>query len=127
MEVPMPLDGTVTPEDIQGLKTDLGKVSDDVKNFATDILAKVQAGQAVSDELKEKADKALSEQGDLRARLDEIDQKLLRRGPATGDGRAMTPGEIFTADERVKAFCSARERGRVRVDMAAITTGSAGA
>lgn len=123
----MPLDGNVTPEDIQGLKTDLAKVSEDVKNFATDILAKVKAGQEVSAELKEQADKALSEQGDLRARLDEIDQKLLRRGPGTGDGRAMTPGEIFIADERVKSFCVGRERGRVRVDMAAITTGSAGA
>lgn len=138
----MPLDGTVTPDDIAGLKSELTSVSDQVKNFATDILAKVKAGQEITAELKEKADKALNEQGAivqkldkvgalaeaLEARQSETEQKLARRGG--GDGQRpqaeMTPGEIFVNDERVKAFTSTM-RGRVRVDMAAITTVTAGA
>lgn len=137
----MPLDGNVTPEDIAGLKADLSKVSDDVKNFATDILAKVKAGQEVSAELKEKADKALTEQGAivqkldkagetagaLEARLGEVEQKLARRAPDHVAQQAQSPGQMFIENERVKAFCAARERGRVRVDMAAITTITAGA
>jgi HK97 family phage major capsid protein len=139
----MPLDGTVTPEDVQGLKTDLAKVSDEVKNFATDILAKVKAGQDVSAELKEKADKALSEQGAivqkldkagelaaaLGARLAEVEQMVVR-GVGSGhvDNAHKTPGEIFINDERVKAFMADRpSRSRVRVDLAAITTASVGA
>src|SRR5688572_13888860 len=117
----MPLDGTVSPDDIAGLKSDLTKVSDEVKNFATDILAKVKAGQEVTAELKEKADKALNDQGQivqkldragelvdaLGARLGEVEQKLARRGGDGGKPQSqMTPGEIFINDQRVKDFCA---------------------
>lgn len=117
----------VTPQDITDLKGDLTKVSDDVKNFATDILAKVKAGQEVSAELKELADKALNGQGEIRARLEEVEQKVVRRGnDGGGQGQYQTPGQIFIENDRVKAFCTARDRGRVRVDMATITTGNVG-
>jgi HK97 family phage major capsid protein len=113
--------------DLLAIRGDVSKVTDTVKNLGEDILKKVDHGATVSAELTEKVDKALSEQGTLRARMDEMDQKLVRRAAGLDQpGRNMTPGEIFIADERVKAFCSARDRGRVRVDMAAITTGNVG-
>lgn len=116
------------PDDLAGLKTQLAAVSDEVKNFAEAINAKMAAGAEITAELKDKADKVLVEQGAIRARIDELEQKAARRG---GDDRAQapqTPGEMFVANEKVKQFMADRQsRGRVRVDMATITTGTAGA
>jgi HK97 family phage major capsid protein len=127
----MPLDNThteVTVDDIAAIQKDLGKVSDQVKNFAEDTLAKMKAGQEMTAEMKEAIDKALGEQGGLRSRIEEVEQKLARPpGPARAQQGEKTPGEVFVSDERVKAFTGAHSRGRVRVDMAAITTASAGA
>lgn len=128
----MPDGGTVTvagatPADIESLRSELKTVNDHVKNFAEDVIGKIKAGNDLGAELTEKVDKALNDQGALRARLDEVDQKLVRRGPAEVPPHAMTPGELFCANERVQQFCAGRERGRVRVDMATITTGNAGA
>lgn len=114
--------------DLSEIKSDLTAVSDQVKNFAEDITKKMTAGQELTGELKERVDKALTEQGNLRAIVGEIEQKLARRGGEQQRSQAhMTPGEIFTENERVKEFMAARSRGRVRVDLAAITTGTAGA
>lgn len=122
-------DKPVTTEDIAGLKKDLATVSDDVKNFAEDVQKQVAAGNEMSTELKAQVDKALSEQGGLRARIEEIEQKQVRRGSGEPDtDRVQSPGEQFIANEKVKAFIADRSsRGRVRVDMAAITTVTAGA
>jgi HK97 family phage major capsid protein len=121
-------DGGTHVIDLSELKEDLTSLGNDVKNFAEDIGKKMAAGQELTGELKEKVDKALTEQAGLRAVVGEIEQKMARRG---GDGHAsqanMTPGEQFIANERVKEFCESRSRGRVRVDLATITTTTAGA
>jgi HK97 family phage major capsid protein len=120
--------------DVAALIADLNKqlvtVSNDVKNFAEDITAKMEAGATVSSELKDKADKALTEQAELRDRMHEIEQKMARRGSGDDDASSdagKTPGQIFIQNERVQEFMKARTRGRVRVDMAAITTLGIGA
>lgn len=120
--------------DMAALIADLNKqlvtVSNDVKNFAEDITAKMEAGATVSSELKDKADKALTEQAELRDRMHEIEQKMARRGSGDDDASSdagKTPGQIFIQNERVQEFMKARARGRVRVDMAAITTLGIGA
>jgi HK97 family phage major capsid protein len=115
----------VTVDDLAKLNTELGKISDQVKNFAEDIKAKYDAGQTVTTELKEKADKALSEQAEMRGRLQEIEQIVARRASPDKPASAKTPGELFIENEKVKAFCAEKSsRGRVRVDMATITSAS---
>lgn len=114
--------------DLLSIRGDLSKVSDDVKNLGTDVIAKVTAGQQVSAELTTRVDEALSGQATLRTRMDEMDQKLVRRAAGLDNpARGQTPGDIFLADERVQKFMAERSRGRVRVDMATITTGNVGA
>jgi HK97 family phage major capsid protein len=116
-------------EDVAGLKTDLANVSAEVKQFAEDTQKAVAAGNELSTELKANIDKALSEQGAIRARVDELEQKAARTGPQGGGvDLSSSPGAQFTNNEKVKAFIADRtSRGRVRVDMAAITTVTAGA
>jgi HK97 family phage major capsid protein len=135
----MPDGGVLTLDDIAGLKADLDKVSGDVKNFATDILGKVEKGQKVTDELKEQVDKALTEANATRqdlvasftARIEDLEQQAVRRPGGDGDAEAyMTPGQRFLADEDVRKVLDdpghSRWRGRVRANMAAITTGTIG-
>lgn len=143
----MPDGGVLTLDDIAGLKADLDRVSGDVKNFAVDILAKVKAGQDVTAELKTKVDEALIEANANRqaiidklvadmaavaARTDDLEQKAARRGSGEGGAAGIrSPGQLFIEDERVKGLLNdpdrSRWRGRMRANMAAITTVTAGA
>lgn len=120
----------ITPQDLEAINKRLAEIADQVKQFATDINAKMVAGTDRSEasyrELREQADKVLTEQGELRQRLMDVEQKAARpTGPTTPE-REQTPGQRFIADERVKAFCASKERGRVRMELAAITTASVG-
>lgn len=119
----------VTKDDIEQLNKAVLDISGEVKNFAEDIKKKVESGAAVTSELKERADKGLSDLGDLRTRIQELEQKAAR--PASPDMAApQTPGQLFVANEKVKEFMQGRPSNkRVRVDMAAITSSpnSAGA
>lgn len=123
----------VTVKDLAEVQTSLKTLGDSVKNFAEDLSAKVKAGVDKSDasmkDLTEKADKALNEQGELRARLLDLEQRVtMTPKPGGDDDQAQSPGQRFIADDRVKKFCADRSsRGRVRVDMAAVTTTSVGA
>jgi HK97 family phage major capsid protein len=122
-------DAPLTAKDIEDLKSDLNKVGEHVKVFAEDLGGKIKAGQEITQSLKDDVDKALSEQGNLRARLDEAEQKLVRRsGGNDPSAQHMTPGQMFIANDDVKKFMTERpSRGRVRMDLATITTGNIGA
>jgi HK97 family phage major capsid protein len=117
----------VKSNDVEGLKKELAGIGDLVKNFATDVNAKIVHGQEISQEIMGRVDQALTAQGEIRARVDELEQKAARRGGESAASSYRTPGSVFVNDERVKEFCSSRTRGRVRVDMAAITTAGVGA
>jgi len=114
-----------TQEDLTKLNTDLKNVSDQVKTFAEDIKSKIDKGQELTGELKEKADKALLEQAELRGRITELEQLATKRPASDKPASQKTPGELFVENDKVKQFCADKvSRGRVRVDMAAITSAS---
>lgn len=102
----------------------LTAVSEQVRALGDEFVAKQGVGEKVTADLKEAVDKALEEQGNLRADLDDIAQKMARRAQEPQNARAATPGEQFIADEKVKAFLAEgfRSRGRVRMDLQAVTT-----
>jgi HK97 family phage major capsid protein len=121
----------LTAGDLSDINTRLTQLGDQVKNFAEDAGKQAKAGNDLGAELKLKVDQALSEQGELRTRLQDAEQKLARVVAAGGGHERpaadLTPGQRFVANEKVKQFCSDRlSRGRVSVDMAAITTVSVG-
>src|ERR1044072_1507191 len=121
-------DGGTQVINLADIKADISTLGDSVKNFAEDVNKKMAAGQELTGELKTKVDQALTEQNNLKAIVTEIEQKMARRGSEGQRSQAsMTPGEIFVENDRVKEFMASRSRGRVRVDLAAITTATAGA
>lgn len=86
---------------------------DEVKALATDAIGKAERGEAMSSTVKELADQALINFGEAKARIDELEQKLDRRGNL--EARApRSIGHQMIEDESVKAFM-ATPRGAARV------------
>lgn len=112
------------------VKADFDKKFDALKAIAEDALGKAQAGEPLANGAKEKADQALTEVNLAKARLDEMEQKMARRGPE-GDDRQKSIGEQFVEDEKVKEFLGqANPRGRAdfqtKATLTSATSDSAG-
>ncbi|RSU21211.1 phage major capsid protein [Sphingomonas koreensis] len=108
--------------DIKQLSRELKAATDKVKEFAEDAKGRLEAGEKLSTDAKEKADEALSKFNELSATMTEIEQKLARRGELGTDGRK-TVGQLVTEDEAIKAFMErAPSKGSVSFATKAIIT-----
>ena len=102
------------------IKADFDKRFDELKAIATDAIGKAEKGEPLANGAKEKADEAITLANEAKARLDDIEQKLDRRGN-DDDRRAKSAGEILTDDDAVKAFMDNPTAGkRVGVEVKAI-------
>lgn len=94
-----------------------------VRAIADEALGKAKHGESLTSGVKELADEALIKVNEAKARMDEIEQKIARKGndePA----RARSAGYAVIEDENVKAFMSNVRGGqRVSVDTKAIISG----
>lgn len=110
------------------VKRDFETKHDKVKEIAEKALAEAEKGMPLAATAKELADQAIAGMNEAKARMDEIDQKLARRG-SQGD-EVRTAGQIFVEDEGFKAFAGqTRPRGRHIVevkDISSLTTDAAG-
>lgn len=111
------------------IKGDFERKHDAVKEIAEKALAEAAKGIPMAETAKELADQALTGMNEAKARLDEMEQKMARRGNPE-DERGKTAGERFVADEGFKAFAGqTRPRGRHIVevkDISSLTTDAAG-
>lgn len=109
-------------------KNDFNTKHDAVREIAEKALAEAKAGITVSNTTKELADQALAGMNEAKSRLDEMEQKMARRGDQTEVGQ--TAGERLVNDEGFKAFAGqTRPRGRHIVevkDITSLTTDAAG-
>jgi HK97 family phage major capsid protein len=116
-------DARQNPDDeMRELTTELKRIQDGIKSFAEE--AKKSHGD-LKVETKEAIDKLLVEQTAVSARLQEVEQKLVRRGTSEDDTRVKSTGELVLADEGVQAVMKSRD-GRARVNVKAITGLTAG-
>lgn len=92
----------------------LGKV----RSIADEALGKAKAGEEMTASVKELADEAIAGAVEAKARLDEIEQKMVRRGEQEVKG-PRSAGYVFTENDDVKAFLAGGARGKVSVDMEA--------
>lgn len=67
------------PQSIGEISTQLTMVIDQVKNFGEDVKKKMEAGETVSLELKQRTDESLNQMNELKERLTELEQKGARR------------------------------------------------
>jgi HK97 family phage major capsid protein len=117
------------PQDVEltALADQLKTRTEEVLATGKEFVTKFEAGEKVSAELKEQVDKALTEQGALRAQIDDLAQKVARRASEPVLSAHQTPGDIFISNEDVKKFMvdGFKARGRVRVDLNSITQNAA--
>lgn len=93
---------------------------DTVKAIAEEALGKAAKGEELSTSVKQLADEALTGMNEAKARLDDLEQKVARKG-VQADGQAATVGAQFIESEDVKSFLAAKaSRGRVSMETKAI-------
>lgn len=100
------------------------KVKEQVTNLGADLMAKIEAGQAVSSDLKEKADKALMEIGGLSTRMTDLERRAAREREGD-DAAPKSLGQLVVESEAFKkADLNGGSRGsvRIKVDRADITS-----
>ena len=110
------------------IKRDFETKHDKVKEIAEKALAEAQKGVPMATTAKDLADQALAGMNEAKARLDEMEQKMARRGQSAD--QPTTAGERFVEDEGFKAFAGQiRPKGRHIVevkDISSLTTDAAG-
>jgi len=95
---------------------------DQVKALAEEALGKAQKGEDLSAATKQLADEALVGMNEAKARLDELEQKIARKG-SDDVGRPRSIGEQVLAADEMKAFLESKvSRGRASVEVKAIIT-----
>ena len=114
---------TKTAEQLAGeVKAAFDAKHDQVKALAQEALGKAQKGEDLSTATKQLADEALVGMNEAKARLDELEQKIARKG-ADDETRPRSIGEQVLAADEMKAFLASRaSRGRASVEVKAIIT-----
>ena len=95
------------------LLTAFNRVSDEVKNIATDALKAAKESRELTDSVRQAADKNLTQQGELAAQLADLQKHVAAQ--VTGAASNMEPqtlGAKFVNDEAVKNYLSAFANGR---------------
>jgi len=104
---------------------------DEVKGFAKEFKTKSEAGEKISTETKEKADKALVDLEAIRGDVRELSQKLAqsRRGNEDGEPALKSLGREVASHADVKSYIEGGCKGTIGFSVKAVTSasGSAGA
>jgi HK97 family phage major capsid protein len=106
-------------------KAAFDKKFDEVKALAESAIGKLEAGEKLTGSIKEQVDEALVVMNETKARLDEVEQRVARKGEEqVVNGKSA--GYQFVENEEVKSFLtnpSAGKRIGVEMDYKAIISG----
>lgn len=114
------------------IKADHKAAVDAVKAIAEDALGKAKAGEALTEQVKVKADEALTKMNTLSEQLSQLEQTVAKK-KGGGEDRAKSLGEQFVEGDGFKAFQDAgfskSARGgdlKVKATLSSATSDSAG-
>jgi len=117
--------------EITEIKAAVDKLTDSVRAEAEKAVAEAQRGIKMAEGQKDQIDDLMTKQSAARAELDELLQKMARRGAASEEQGPKSAGYAFIESEQFKSFQSKGDRLRtgdsVRVDVKAITSLAASA
>lgn len=117
---------------LASIKEAITEKTKEADKILVEIQAKMTAGQAVNEGLKDAMAKVTEENQKLNGRLADLEQKLAddRKDDSRRKGLIKTPGEAFTESEQLKAFVKRGGKGHSEAfELKAITSlpGSGGA
>lgn len=105
------------------LTTEFKKATDEVKKLGEDITGKMAHGEKITADLKEQADNALTMMNGFKARVDDLEQKLARRGEEREQQQHKTFGEQFVESQNFKSLAESNsQRGRADMQFKATIT-----
>jgi HK97 family phage major capsid protein len=97
--------GTKSAEELAAeVKSLFERKADEVKGIAEKALADAKKGIDLTDAAKQIADQALTGMNEAKARLDDLEQKMARRGKSGGGEAEKSIGEQFVESDSFKAF-----------------------
>ncbi|HHR4201249.1 TPA: phage major capsid protein [Salmonella enterica] len=103
------------PQSIGEVTAKLSEIMNEVKNFGEDVAKKMQKGETVTEELKQRTDESLTQMAELKERLTELEQKSSRENPE--QPRAIkTIGQMVVESEAFENMGSSDRKG-IRVQM----------
>lgn len=105
----MPNDMSELITEMTRIKTEVHSTTDKVREKAEEAIALAKEGKALSEKQKQLTDEAMLKQGEVLARMDDFEQKLVRRS-ADENSQILTPGAQFTEGAAFKAFAEKGER-----------------
>lgn len=112
--------------EITEIQKAVDKLTDQVREKAEKAVTEAARGIQMSEGTKAQVDELMIKQNEARAELDELLQKMARRGGAAEDSTPKTAGYGFIESDQYKSFIAAGERQRagqsLRVDVKAITS-----
>jgi HK97 family phage major capsid protein len=117
-------------QDPATLEQRLAHALEEVKGFATEFKTKSEAGEKISTETKEKADKAITDLTEIRGEVTELSQKLAQfKNGRGGDDAAQLKSLGFEVANHpdIKAYAESGSKGTVGISVKAITSASGSA
>lgn len=112
------------------LEQRLASALDEVKGFAKEFNTKSEAGEKISTQTKEAADKAITELAGIRGEVTELSQKLaqMKRGGGDDEPEMKSLGHEVANHADVKAYAEGGSKGTIGFSVKAVTTaaGSSG-
>ncbi|MBB4858267.1 HK97 family phage major capsid protein [Novosphingobium chloroacetimidivorans] len=100
---------------------------DEVKGIATDLQGRMAKGEDLTKSAKELADQAITGMNEAKARVDELEQKLARRGSDDGALEVKSYGAQLAESEQLKGYIDRGAQGSMRIELKAITSASGSA
>ncbi|WP_111860882.1 phage major capsid protein [Acinetobacter sp. CFCC 10889] len=120
----------MTDQNLEQLAQEFKKQVDEVKGIAEDFKGKREHGDKIAEGTKQTADEAITKLNELKARVDEVEQKAARR-PHDGGDEVKSLGRQFVETEGFKSILANGNRGRasmeVKATITSLTTDVAGA
>lgn len=115
-------------DDFEKLVKDFKTAGDEVKKIAETANAEVKNLGKMNEETKKTADELLVKQNDISARLSELEKKMARDPGDDEDRREKSIGEQVAKSDDLKDFAAKGSRGSIRIQVKDVTSanGSAG-
>ena len=99
----------------QDVEKKLSEVKANIKNFGEDVQKKMEAGQAVTEELKQRTDESLTQMAELKEHLTELEQKMAR-APQEEPQAVKSLGQLVIESDAYQSMNSS-DRKSVRVKL----------
>lgn len=115
--------------DTADVKKQLDRILDEVKEFRGKAEDEMRKSGSLTQETKGRVDELLVKQGELNARLGEIEKKqadLETRGGAGGEKKDKSYGDQLIESDAFKTYVKDGSRGKLRLELKAVTSAAAG-